>query len=175
MSGRMHPTDRFGCLESYSALTAETAVNIPVHALASQLKEPWNKVYIRSLSCARDGGGEIPRYVIQFGVVCGLWEEAPDCARDAVINIGASGETQTSTGQPRTAGLRGLVCLPGLTWRIACAVSNLDFRPCCWSASANLFDSDKRFGLLTRVVVRRYHEYESVHAVLRCEAPVLCA
>lgn len=36
------------------------------------------------------------------------------------------------------------------------------------------FDSDGRFGLLDRTVVRRYLKCESVHPVLSCEAPA-CA
>jgi hypothetical protein len=40
---------------------------------------------------------------------------------------------------------------------------------------SHLFDSDKRFGMLDRTMVRRYLDYESAQPVLRCEAPVLCA
>ena len=116
--------------------------------------------------------------MIQFAVgtrVC--WKNDLDSARNLRSTCGRVERYEhgrASYGQRNEEGL--FVCLlSGLTWSIAFVDSNLDFRQRCWSASASLFDSDKRFGVLDRMVVRRYVEYESVRPVLRCEGPVLCA
>lgn len=163
----------------YKELTAETAVNIPLHAADSQSKPPHN-ASIRPIPAAHAGygGDEIQK------VRDTIWSRTRIVGRTTLILHAALRSTcgrveeherrRASRGQRDEEGL--LVCLsPGLTWRLACADFNLDFKQRCWSASLILFDSDIRFGLLDRLVVRRYREYESVHPVLRCEAPVLCA
>lgn len=122
--------------------------------------------------------GLIQRYVIQFEVAYEMLEDDLDSAwLAAAINMWASGETRASTGQPRTTGRRGSarVRFLGLRGdsRVRNSVRNTD--DVVGQGSVSLLDSDERFGLLDRTMVRRYGEYESVHAVLRCEAPVLCA